>query len=149
METELTKWVTLQVGSTVGQMPLSRILCVEDEDDIRVVVRLTLQSVGHFTVKSCASGAEALAVAEEFAPDLILLDVMMPTADGPATLLGLRALPGLAETPVVFMTALSDPEDVARLTALGAAGVIAKPFKPMSLPGKIREIWAQCGGAPG
>jgi CheY-like chemotaxis protein len=126
-------------------MPLSRILCVEDEEDIRIVVRLALTSVGGFTVQCCATGAEALAVAGAFAPDLILLDVMMPTMDGPGTLLALRALPGLATTPVVFMTALVQPEDVENLIALGAVGVIPKPFKPMSLPGTLREIWSRRG----
>jgi two-component system, OmpR family, response regulator len=120
-----------------------RILCVEDEDDIRVVMRLTLEAVGRFTVQCCASGAEAVGVASEFAPDLILLDVMMPSLDGPATLLALRALPGLASTPVVFVTAQVAGDDTANLMALGAIGVITKPFNPMALPGKLREIWAR------
>lgn len=128
-----------------ARRPLARILSVEDEADIRVVLRLTLESVGGFSVKCCASGAEAIAIAAQFAPDLLLLDVMLPVMDGPATLRALRGLPGLANTPAIFVTARAQPEDTASLVALGAIGVITKPFNPMALPGVLREIWDRQG----
>ncbi len=122
-------------------MELQRILMVDDDPDIRTVAHLSLTAVGGFTVELCGSGSEALEKAEAFAPELILLDVMMPGMDGPATLKALREIPALAETPVVFMTAKVQPRDVAQLKACGALDVLAKPFDPMGLPDSLRRIW--------
>lgn len=121
---------------------LKRILYVEDDDPIRAVGVLTLQAVGGFEVVECATGAAAIAAAPSARADLILLDVMMPSMDGPETLARLRAIPATAQTPAVFLTAMVQPAEVARLLALGAAGVIAKPFDPMTLPARLRELWA-------
>lgn len=121
--------------------PLSRILVVEDDPDIRTVVQLSLATVGGFTVDLCISGEEALARAEAFAPDLILLDVMMPGMDGPTTLKALRDKPGLDAVPVCFMTAKVQTPEVARYRALGAADVVPKPFDPMTLPDQLRTLW--------
>lgn len=123
------------------QKPLDRILYVEDEPDIQQIARLALELVGKFTVHVCSSGAEALADAPAFNPDLILLDVMMPGMDGPTTLKALREIPATARTPVVFMTAKVQPNEVAQYRALGALDVITKPFDPMTLPDAIRAIW--------
>ena len=98
---------------------LNRILLVEDDPDIQVVVSLTLSRIGGFTVEVCSSAAEAFDVAPSFAPDLILLDVMMPEMDGPAALEALRRIPKTAATPVVFMTAKIQPQEIARYRALG------------------------------
>lgn len=122
---------------------LQRVLYVEDEPDIRAVARLALEAVGGLTVNACASGEEALREAPAFAPELILLDVMMPGMDGPGTLRALRARPALAHVPVVFMTAKVQPQEVAAYIALGALGVIAKPFDPMALAQQVRELWGQ------
>ncbi|MBI3948609.1 MAG: response regulator [Armatimonadetes bacterium] len=120
---------------------LTRILFVEDEPDIQEVARLALEVVGGFTVRVCGSGAEALQVAPEFGPELVLLDVMMPGMDGPTTLKALRGLPSTAETPVVFVTAKAQPHEVARYRELGALGVITKPFDPMALSDEVRRLW--------
>ncbi len=88
----------------------------------------------------CRSGAEALDVARRFAPDLILLDVMMPGTDGPTTLEALRGDPQTAATPVVFMTAKAMPHETARYLALGAAAVIAKPFDQRTLADELEQI---------
>ncbi len=98
-------------------------------------------NVAGFQLLACASGAEALEVAEEFRPDLLLLDVMMPGMDGPATLRVLRGLPSLSETPAIFMTAKVQPEEVNRYLELGAQDVIAKPFDPMLLGDQLRNVW--------
>ena len=120
---------------------LTRILFVEDDPDIQAVVRLSLESLGGFSVSVCNSGAEALQAALEFAPQLILLDVMMPEMDGPATIQALRELPGLAEIPFVFLTAKTQPADTGRLLGLGALAVIPKPFDPMELPRTLLQLW--------
>ena len=122
---------------------LKRILYVEDEEDIRMVGEMSLVEVGGFEVRACASGPEALAAAQDFAPDLVLLDVMMPGMDGPTVLRELRARPGLAPVPAIFMTAKIMAAEVAELKAAGALEVVPKPFDPMTLPGEIRAIWAR------
>jgi CheY-like chemotaxis protein len=113
------------------------ILLVEDDPDIQAVARLTLEALGGFEVHVCSSGDEALARGPAARPDLVLLDVMMPGMDGPTTLEAMRARPELAATPVVFMTAKVQPQEVARYLALGARGVITKPFDPVSLPAQV------------
>ncbi len=121
--------------------PLNRVLYVEDEPDIQAVARIALEMVGGLTVKICSSGEQALREAAGFAPDMILLDVMMPGMDGPTTLKALRETPALATTPVVFMTAKVQPAEVARYSSMGALGVIPKPFDPMTLASQIRVFW--------
>ena len=123
--------------------PLSRILLVEDDPDIRMVAGVALEGVGGFAFRACASGPEALADAPAFAPDLFLLDVMMPEMDGPTTLQRLRGIPSLAGVPAVFMTAKVQPREVAQYRQAGAADVIAKPFDPMTLAGTVRTIWGR------
>lgn len=120
---------------------LSRILYVEDDDDIREIAQLALEIVGGFTVLLCASGEQALLQAPAFAPQLILLDVMMPGMDGPSTLAALRQHPTLAHIPIAFMTAKIQPQEIAAYKALGALDVIAKPFDPMLLPEQVTAIW--------
>jgi two-component system OmpR family response regulator len=120
---------------------LKRILCVEDEPDIRTVARIALQDVGGFEVQVCSSGQEALDQAPVFRPDLILLDVMMPEMDGPTTLRALRSNSATAAIPVVFLTAKVQPREVTQFKALGALDVIAKPFDPIALPDTVRGIW--------
>lgn len=119
---------------------IQRILYVEDEADIQAVAKLALEMVGGFTVEVCSSGEEAMRDSEAFAPDLILLDVMMPGMDGPATLKALREIPSLADVPMVFMTAKVQPSEVAYFKSLGALDVIAKPFDPMTLADQVRAI---------
>lgn len=119
-------------------MTTIRILHVDDEPDIREVVELSLGLDPDFRVQSCCSGREALAVAAEWDPHIILLDVMMPELDGPATLARLRQDVKTAQFPVVFMTARTQAREVARFRALGAAGVIPKPFDPMTLAASLR-----------
>jgi len=120
---------------------LDKILYVEDEPDIQTVAKLALESVGGFDLLVCASGVEALEKARDFAPDVILLDVMMPGMDGPDTLQALRKVDGLAETPAIFLTAKAMPSEIERYKGLGALDVIAKPFDPMALADQVRGIW--------
>ncbi len=115
-----------------------KVLYVEDEPDIRAVTQFALEDEG-FELCPCSSGAEALRRAPEGPWDLILLDVMMPGMDGPTTLQQLRAVPGLQETPVLFMTAKVQPAELAEYLALGARGIISKPFDPLTLGDQIRQ----------
>jgi CheY-like chemotaxis protein len=125
---------------------LKKILYVEDEPDIRLIAELALESIGGFTLEVCESGADALAKGQHFAPDLLLLDVMMPEMDGPTTLQALRRLPGLEATPVIFMTAKVQAQEIAEYRDLGALDVIAKPFDPMTLAAQVEAIWQRSKG---
>lgn len=125
---------------------LQRILYVEDEPDIQAVAKLALEMVGGFTVKICSSGEEALREAAAFAPDLILLDVMMPGMDGPSILKSLHARPELATIPAIFMTAKVQSAELVHYKSLGALDVIAKPFDPMTLANQVTTIWEQHNG---
>ena len=119
---------------------MKRILLVEDEQDIQQVAQLALESIGGYTVEVCGSGADALEKVVAFAPDLILLDVMMPDMDGPATLKALRQMPETAKTPVIFMTAKSQAREIQRFEKLSTLEVITKPFDPMALSDQVATI---------
>ena len=125
---------------------LQRILYIEDEPDIQAVARLALEAVGGFTVEVCSSGEEAQAKGAAFAPDLILLDVMMPGMDGHTTLKALRAIAALSATPVIFMTAKVQANELAEYKAMGALDVIPKPFDPMTLAEQIKALWDKSHG---
>jgi len=112
---------------------LRRILLVEDDKDIASLVAMVLGEHGGYTVKACLSARHALEAVTAFQPDLILLDVMMPEADGLSALKGLRARDTTRDTPVVFLTAMASPGDIACYESLGALGVITKPFDPLGL----------------
>ncbi len=116
-----------------------RILYVEDDEDIRLVTAMALEGEG-FELTAYESGQLALNDAANLTPDILLLDVMMPGMDGPMTLRKLRELPHLSMTPVIFMTAKVNSAEVGFYKALGAVGVISKPFDPMTLADQIRDI---------
>lgn len=120
---------------------LQRILHVEDDPSIQAVARLALEVVGGFQVLSCASGQEALDRVQDFAPDFILLDVMMPGMDGPQTLAHIAQLIDITQVPVAFMTAKVQPAEITYYRSLGALDVIIKPFDPMQLAAQVRTIW--------
>lgn len=119
---------------------IKKVLVVEDEDDIREVLCSALEFVCEFTVEPCASGDQAINKAASFGPDLMLMDVMMPGMDGPATLGKLRLIPGLEATPVIFVTAKAMPAEIEHFKSLGAIGVIVKPFDPMALCDQIKAL---------
>jgi CheY-like chemotaxis protein len=119
---------------------IKSVLLVDDEPDIRTIGSMSLRRVGKWEVRAASSGKEGLELATAQTPDVILLDVMMPEMDGPATLAALRAVPSLADVPVIFMTAKVQSKEIERWLALGAVGVIRKPFDPMTLPAEIRAL---------
>ncbi len=120
-------------------MSTARILHVDDEPDIREIVEMSLGLNAEFELRAAASGPEALTTAAEWLPSLILLDVMMPGMDGPMTLTHLREGSRTADIPVLFMTARAQAREVQQFIALGAQGVISKPFDPMTLAFSVRS----------
>lgn len=122
---------------------LTKILYAEDEEDIREIAILAIESIGGFELVSCNSGEGVIELAHSFLPQLILLDVMMPVMDGPATLAALKKDEELKHIPVVFLTAKIMNQEIQAFKDMGAIDIIAKPFDPMTLADQIREIWVK------
>ena len=116
------------------------VLMIDDEEDLRKIGRLALSAVGGHRVTLAASGAEGLATARAEAPDVVILDMMMPGMDGLQVLAELRKDPALAKIPVVFMTAKVQSHEVQEYLQAGAAGVIEKPFDPMKLAADVERL---------
>ena len=118
-----------------------KILIAEDEDDIRAITEMSLEEINDLKITACTSGKEAIEKAAEAKPDLILLDVMMPEMDGPTTLKELRKIEATGSVPVIFMTAKVQPDELEEYRDLGAIDIIKKPFDPLTLADKLKEIW--------
>jgi CheY-like chemotaxis protein len=117
-----------------------RVMFTDDEPDIREIIDMSLALDPLFVLRGCASGDEAVATAVDWLPDLILLDVMMPVMDGPTTLARLRQTNATAPIPIVFMTARTQAREVEHFKAIGAIGVIPKPFDPTMLAAEVRHF---------
>jgi CheY-like chemotaxis protein len=116
------------------------VLIIDDEEDIRAVAALSLETVAGWEVATANSGAQGLARAESLRPEAILLDVMMPGMDGRATFAALQQNPNTAAIPVVLLTAKTQSSERDQLAAMGVAGLLTKPFDPLTLPGEIATI---------
>lgn len=119
---------------------MRQVLVVDDDDAIREVIEIALRIVGGFGVRTADSGANCLKFAREDAPDAILLDVMMPTMDGVATLAELRRDPRTREIPVILVTAKAHESDRRTWERLNKSGVITKPFDPMTLASEVTSM---------
>ena len=117
-----------------------KVLIIDDEDDIREVAALSLESVAGWEVFTANSGSQGLARAVEHQPDAILLDVMMPGMDGPTTLRELRKNPATAKIPVLLLTAKVQSSDQRRFADLGVEAVLFKPFDPLTLSDQIAGV---------
>jgi CheY-like chemotaxis protein len=117
-----------------------RVLIIDDEEDIRAVAALSLETIAGWEVAMANSGAQGVARAESLQPDAILLDVMMPGMDGRATFVALQKNQLTAKIPVVLLTAKAQQSERQQLATLGVAGVLVKPFDPLTLPDEIAAI---------
>ena len=120
-------------------MPTRHILIIDDEDDIREVAALSLESVAGWQVTTASSGAEGMRLAAAEVPDAILMDVMMPAMDGPTTFREMQKLPELAKIPVILLTAKVQGVDQRRFAGLGVAAVLFKPFDPLTLAEQMSD----------
>ena len=118
---------------------MRRILIIDDEDDIREVAALSLESVAGWSVLTACSGAEGILAAQVEQPDAILMDVMMPGMDGPTTFRLMQQDPAIAKIPVLLLTAKVQGVDQRRFAGLGVAGVLFKPFDPLTLATQIAD----------
>jgi CheY-like chemotaxis protein len=121
--------------------PLQHVLYVDDEPDMRMLVQITLENMGNIKTTVCENGLDVLEKALDERPQMIILDVMMQGMDGPAILREIRNQPELAATPVIFLTGRNEQGAIDSYLAMGAAGVIAKPFDLTALPGQVRALW--------
>lgn len=112
---------------------MRRILIIDDEDDIREVAALSLESVAGWDVTTARSGAEGIEKAKAEKPDAILMDVMMPAMDGPTTFRKMQKMPEISSIPVLLLTAKVQGVDQRRFAGLGVAAVLFKPFDPLTL----------------
>ena len=124
---------------------LRKILHVEDDPDIREIVKLCLEVLGGFELLQCASGREALKVAEAFSPDLFFLDMMMPGLNGLETLEQLKAIESLKDVPAIFVTSVNTAEQYHDAILEQSIGSIPKPFDPSLLAEQVVECWAKSG----
>lgn len=120
-------------------MVLRRVLIIDDEDDIRQVAALSLETVAGWEVLVASSGLEGIGRAASEKPDAILLDVMMPVMDGPTTFLELQKCKDTVDIPVVLLTAKVQGPDQRRFAGLGVAAVLFKPFDPLTLSRQISD----------
>jgi DNA-binding response OmpR family regulator len=120
-----------------------RVLVADDEPPIRLLCQVNLAVAG-IGVLQAEDGEEALALARAEAPDLILLDLMMPRLDGWTVAEELAADKRTSDIPVVFLTARATTSDRRRAEELGALGYVLKPFDPVGLAPLVAEVVARC-----
>jgi len=120
---------------------LKKILYAEDEPDIQMIVETIIQAMSDYNIKICDNGQVLLDCVEDYKPDLILLDVMMPLMDGPTTFKNLQENEKTNDIPVIFMTAKAQVHEVKAFSDSGVIGIITKPFDPMQLCSIIKEFW--------
>lgn len=118
---------------------MRRILIIDDEDDIREVAALSLEATAGWHVMTASSGAKGIETAITEQPDAILMDVMMPGVDGPTTFREMQQIPAIVHIPVVLLTAKVQGVDKRRFADLGVAGVLFKPFDPLTLASQIAD----------
>lgn len=116
-----------------------RILAIDDEEGIRIILKASLEFTAGWNVLTAVSGKEGLASAEAEQPDAILLDVMMPDTDGVTLFHQLQNNPSTQTIPVIFLTAQVRETELKSLEALGT-GVILKPFEPDAIAQQIRTL---------
>jgi len=128
-----------------GYATLSRVLIVEDEPALLALLDVALRDIGGLDALTCTSCAEALERAGAFVPDLMVIDVQLADGDGLDLVAKLRSLTTLSNVPAVLLTAR--PEVAAdRAAGNGAiAGVLAKPFAPMTLAATLETLWQDWG----
>lgn len=116
------------------------VLIIDDEDDIREVAALSLEATAGWKILTACSGAEGIAVATAEQPDAILMDVMMPGVDGPTTFQHMQQIPEISAIPVLLLTAKVQGVDQRRFAGLGLAGILFKPFDPLTLAEQITGV---------
>lgn len=122
-----------------------RALIIDDEEDTREIAKMSLSLLGGFDVIDADSGKLGIELAQTNKPDVILLDMMMPFMDGPATLEALHENDATRDIPVIFLTAKAMTSEIEKLRRMGARGVLTKPFDPTTLAIQVKDILNNLG----
>jgi two-component system, OmpR family, response regulator len=123
---------------------IRKILFVDDDDNIRLLIRMALESLTDWQVIAVDRGEKAVELASRELPDVIMLDMMMPGRNGQQTLDQLRSSEICRKIPVILMTAKIQRHEIEEYLRTGISGVVAKPFDPMTLHLQISEIINDC-----
>jgi CheY-like chemotaxis protein len=121
-------------------MSIKRVLVVDDEKNLCLVIKACLENIGGWVVLTAHCGKEGLLLAQTERPNAILLDVMMPDMDGLKVFCQLQKNPQTQEIPIILLTAKVHVMDLKEFAQLGVAGVIAKPFDPLKLADQVTEF---------
>jgi CheY-like chemotaxis protein len=122
-----------------------RVVLVDDDSDLRKLVKLTLEFTAGWEVTAAADGAAGIEAVREVQPDVAVVDIMMPGMDGYEVCRRLKEDPQTMAVPVVFLTARKELDE-AKAREIGAAGVVIKPFEPEHLAREVRELVGRGGG---
>lgn len=117
------------------------ILIADDEEDLRLLVQVTLENPA-YDIVTAIDGPSALLAIQTQPPDLLILDWMMPGLSGCQVVDQLKKNPDTAGIPVVMLTARDEHESKDIVQGLGLAGFLVKPFSPLALIQKVREVLA-------
>lgn len=120
---------------------LEKMIIADDEEGILDIIKYCFEEMKGVEIKYCRTGEEVIREALNFKPDLVLLDYMMPGMDGAATLEAMRLIPALSKTPVIFITAKVQKEEIGSYTQMGVKDVIVKPFDPMKIVEIVNSCW--------
>lgn len=120
---------------------LSKVLVIDDDEDILRIIQFCFEVMPEIQLICCTSAEEGIKKAIEFSPDLILLDVMMPVMDGIAALKAFRLMPKFEKTPIIFLTAKSQKNEIEDYFHMGVDNVIVKPFDPLTFPNDVKATW--------
>lgn len=131
----------MDAEETLPNRELQKILYVDDDEDMRLIVEIALTAIGKFTAEICPSWPQAREKLDSFSPDLILLDLIMPDVDGLAALDDLRKASAWRHIPVVFLTAHLQPTGLSDYRDLNILGIVGKPFKPKQLRSQLLDLW--------
>lgn len=131
--------------TSASQEKKTRILIAEDEKDIRELVSITMNLAG-YEVSMAKDGQEALALAEQVLPDLILMDVRMPKMSGFKACAAMKEMEKLKDIPIVFLSAKGQEAEIKQGLAAGAVAYILKPFAPTELTSRVQELLAEFAG---
>jgi len=121
--------------------PIQRVLFVDDDEVVQRLVQIALERLGGLTVELVNDSSNAIEAIGRFKPDMVVLDLIMPHIDGTELFRQMREIPEMAALPVVFLTVKAHWRTVDELLALGAAGVITKPFSAKDLSDQLKTIW--------
>ena len=115
------------------------ILIADDDEDLRLLVQVTLENPT-YRILTAVDGSQALETLNQQRPDLLIIDWMMPGLDGYEAVIQLRQNPCTATIPVVMLTAKDGLEAQEQMASLALAGYLVKPFSPLELIKKVREV---------